>query len=793
VLEQLTEDQRRTLNSSYAQSSSDIDSTLLGVIQAAENKKEVCISKQWTLKIGSRTISTREKAEKVVGLLEKFKRVGDVVAGADPIHFGLPWAGVSLILQVAASEKQQMDAVLSGIATALSMQRTLDIYLTFLNTLPHGKPATALEIALVETYATVLGFLATSIDLLTQGSISRFWAALLGDGELQQFGSTCLAARNQVEVAASCCDRTLGTRDRAISQECKGILDLLLGDVEAIKNQTARIELSISLAKLPRASTAAFNSTDEERMPRCLKSTRLELLSDIQKWVQDPGSAQFFWLQGVAGTGKSTVARTIANIFNDHQILGASFFFKRGHAERGSADLFFATIAVQLAQLIPGLDGAIAQLLSDEVGVYRKGIHTQFRDLILSPLQATSQSRQATHLELVILIDALDECDNDGDRKDDTKQILECLAQFKGVHGLRLRLIVTSRLEFPVEVGFAALGSDSHDDILLHELPRNEIERDIRIFIETEFEQLRLVLCQRRRREVLHDGWPGDDIVQELTKRSVPLFIFASTVCSFVADVRFTPQDQLKKVLDDRNPVQLSSTYLLVLRAMVPEPENGTDEDWDVCVMDNFRQIVGIIIFSTEPPSIRTIAVLLGLTTDQVEAILDNLHSVLDVTNDLDRPVRPFHLSFIEFLARPKSAHKFQIDERATHRLIADRCMAIMMQSGGLQQDICQVRKPGSRRLETASHVIESHISPALSYACRYWVHHLEAANVLVDDEHGTLAFLSGWFLYWYEAMSWLGKTSEVPRTLRKLQVLTKVSQQNHRLNLTNADQRPGG
>jgi hypothetical protein len=225
VLEQLTEDQRRTLNSSYAQSSSDIDSTLLGVIQAAENKKEVCISKQWTLKIGSRTISTREKAEKVVGLLEKFKRVGDVVAGADPIHFGLPWAGVSLILQVAASEKQQMDAVLSGVATALSMQRTLDIYLTFLNTLPHGKPATALEIALVETYATVLGFLATSIDLLTQGSISRFWAALLGDGELQQFGSTCLAARSQVEVAASCCDRTLGTRDRAISQECKGILD----------------------------------------------------------------------------------------------------------------------------------------------------------------------------------------------------------------------------------------------------------------------------------------------------------------------------------------------------------------------------------------------------------------------------------------------------------------------------------------------------------------------------------------------------------------------------------------
>jgi len=170
-----------------------------------------------------------------------------------------------------------------------------------------------------------------------------------------------------------------------------------------------------------------------------------------------------------------------------------------------------------------------------------------------------------------------------------------------------------------------------------------------------------------------------------------------------------------------------------------------------------------------------------------VMATLSNLHSVLDVTTDLDRPVSPFHLSFIEFLARPTKAHEFQIDERTTHGFIANRCLAVMMQSGALQQDICRVRKPGMRRLETKSRigshiiesiepsVIESHISPALSYACRYWVHHLEAASVMVDDQHGTLAFLSGWFLYWYEAMAWLGKASEVPRTLRKLQILTKV------------------
>lgn len=780
VLGRLTEEQRSTLHSSYAQGSGDISSTFTMAVEAAENKKQLCISKQWTFKIGSRTISTREKAEKVVEMLDKFKRIGDIAAGADPIHFGLPWAGVSLILQVAASEKQQMDAVLGGIATTLSIQQTLDVYLAFFHTLPPGPPAKILETALGEMYATVLRFLATSIDLLTRGSASRFWAALLGEGELQKFASSCVEAERRVEVAASNCDRSLDAHGRAMTEECRGVLNLLIGDLDTIKHQTARIELSVSLAKLPRASTAAFDSTDEERMPRCLKSTRVELLSDIKQWVQDSNSAQFFWLQGVAGTGKSTIARTIANIFHDHQILGASFFFKRGHAERGSADLFFATIAIQLAQKIPGMDCAIAQLLENEVGVYRKGIHTQFRDLILNPLRTSSQLRQTSRLEIVILVDALDECDEEGDRKGDTEQILECLAQLKGIDGLRLRLIVTSRLEYSVEVGFAALGGDAHDDVLLHELPRNEIERDIRIFIEAEFGQLRHLLSQRRRREVLHEGWPGDDIVQDLTKRSVPLFIFASTVCSFVADGRFTPQDQLKKVLEDRNPVQLSSTYLLVLEAMHPESDDGTDVDWYADSMDNFRNVVGIIIFSTEPPSINTIAILLELKTDQVEATLDNLHSVLDVTTDLDRSVRPFHLSFIEFLARPKSAHNFQIDERITHRLLADKCLTVMMQSGGLQQDLCQVRKPGSRRLATAPQTIESHISPALSYACRYWVHHMVAGNVSIDDQHATHTFLSGWFLYWFEAMAWLGKSSEAAPTLRKLQALIKVSRHNH-------------
>jgi hypothetical protein len=677
VRKRLTEKQRSTLDDSTRQSSDSISSALQSALQAAEDKKELCISKRWTLKIGSRTISPREKAEKIVELLDKFKRIGDIASGADPVHFGLPWAGVSFLLQVAVNGKQQMDAVLSGVATALSMQRTLNVYLDFCNTLAPESATGNLTTALVETHAAVLGFLADCIALLNIGSIPRFWAALLDDGELQKFASNCIAAEESLDRAANNCGRSLDAAGRRLTEECRDSLRLVVGDLDAIKSQTARIELSISLKNLPCASTAAFDSVDEERMPKCLEKTRAELLFDIESWVQDPGGTQFFWLQGIAGTGKSTIARTVANSFHDHQILGASFFFKRGHAQRGNADLFFASIAIQLAQLIPGMDAAVAQALGNEIGGYRKGMHAQFRDLVSNPLKATSLSPQASRLDLVIVVDAMDECDSGGDRQDETAQVLGYLSQLKDFPGLRLRLIVTSRLEPPVKIGFAALGVDTHCDVALHELSPNHVERDIQAFIRAQFDELRCTLRKLHGREILAEGWPGDKIVRDLTELSVPLFIFASTICRFIKNRNFAPEDRLQKVLDSK-PVQLDSTYLLVLQAMVSDSGLDTENTSKEDVMDNFRQTVGLVIFCTEPPSIATLATLLESSSLQVMATLSNLHSVLDVTTDLDRPVSPFHLSFIEFLARPTKAHEFQIDERTTHAFIADRCLAFM-------------------------------------------------------------------------------------------------------------------
>ena len=67
------------------------------------------------------------------------------------------------------------------------------------------------------------------------------------------------------------------------------------------------------------------------------------VLTDIYSWYEGSES-QIYCLDGLAGIGKSAVARTVAQETYNRGLLGASFFFSRSEDNRKSAKLFFATI-----------------------------------------------------------------------------------------------------------------------------------------------------------------------------------------------------------------------------------------------------------------------------------------------------------------------------------------------------------------------------------------------------------------------------------------------------------------
>ena len=100
VLERLSDDDRATLSDFVCHNASDINLALEQALVAAKEKKRCCIEKRWTFTFTGRTVDMKEEADKVVGWLDRFKAVGDIVANVDPMHVGLPWAGIRLLLKV---------------------------------------------------------------------------------------------------------------------------------------------------------------------------------------------------------------------------------------------------------------------------------------------------------------------------------------------------------------------------------------------------------------------------------------------------------------------------------------------------------------------------------------------------------------------------------------------------------------------------------------------------------------------------------------------------------------------
>lgn len=100
ALEALDREGREAMNTLLLANTISIDTALDEVLGCARELQQRCANKRWVWEYKGRQIYLFDQADKVMQLLNKFKSVGDVVANVDPVHVGLPWAGVRAILEV---------------------------------------------------------------------------------------------------------------------------------------------------------------------------------------------------------------------------------------------------------------------------------------------------------------------------------------------------------------------------------------------------------------------------------------------------------------------------------------------------------------------------------------------------------------------------------------------------------------------------------------------------------------------------------------------------------------------
>ncbi|PTD03458.1 Vegetative incompatibility protein HET-E-1 [Fusarium culmorum] len=521
-------------------------------------------------------------------------------------------------------------------------------------------------------------------------------------------------------------------------ERCRGNISLALNIDQTVILQN--VDDRTTLNQLPIAYGASFDSKAEEHNPTCLPDTREELLKEVECWIDKSKSKTIFWLNGMAGTGKSTISRTVAHSRSKRGDLGASFFFKRGEMDRGNLDKLMPTLAYQLALSLPGVAFFVKKTLDGNPAIVGKSVREQFQKLIQEPLSEAAALAKVSS-PVVIVIDALDECDQEVD----IRLLINILSQVK-VACPQLRVFLTSRPELPIRLGFSEVRG-AYQDLVLHSIPAQIIEHDIIVFLNNEFEKIRnafnLTVCIERK---LPSDWPGRPTVQSLARMAVPLFIFAATVLL----------DQEGK----SHGSQLEQTYGPILRSQIVELPEGERQE----VIEDFKVIVGSIVTLASSLSVTSLSRLIDIQSDIVDERLDALHSVLSIPLERTVPVRLLHLSFRDYLVDLNNEEKveFWVDEKHTHRRLAKHCLRVMRSA--LRRNMCNLPFPGTH-------------TPELQYACMYWVHHQTKDKLEPDDISDVYNFLKTHFLLWLEVLSLLGRISESLGFIDELQSIVDAEE----------------
>ena len=477
----------------------------------------------------------------------------------------------------------------------------------------------------------------------------------------------------------------------------------------------------------------------------CLRGTRETVLNEIELWTKDPDGSPVFWLNGLAGTGKSTIAQTVAERTFAEGLLGASFFCSRDFQDRSDLHLIFPTLAFQLAHKYPDFRSRLVTLLQSDPDVVDESLYNQMERLIVEPLQSTDFST-------LIVIDALDECKDE----DPSSAILSVLGRL--VEQIpRVKFFITGRPEPRIKTGFRLpLLVDPTDVFVLHDVHPSLINNDIRVFLEHEL----LELAQRRRLK----GWPSDEHINILCDRAAGLFIYAVATVKFLDSGTHLPRRQLDAIVNlpectdhegkirFNSNVTLDSLYTSIFRMAFSEEDPEVDS--------KVRSTIGTIILLVNPLPPSGIAELIGLDLEEVILFLTLVQSLLVFDEDFDHPVKPFHKSFPDFVTDPSRCldKRFHISPGNMHLELAASCLRVMNE--GLEQNLLSLPdytlNSEVRDLETR---ISENISTTLQYACQFWHNHLTKTGDVTGVVSYLHIFLKEKFLAWLEVVSVLGAT----------------------------------
>jgi len=475
----------------------------------------------------------------------------------------------------------------------------------------------------------------------------------------------------------------------------------------------------------------------------CLRGTRTDVLLQLEHWLEDKQDHRVFWLNGLAGTGKSTITQTFAETSFMDGKLGASFFCSRDFKDRSNLQAIFPTLAFQLAYRYLPFRKELLQVLGANPGVAQESLHSQMERIIVGPLKAS-------RIQPLIIIDALDECRDE----EPASALLSVLSRYADKIP-NVKFFITGRPEPRIRSGFRLRSLQPITEVLkLHDVKRSLVDSDIKLFFRVQLAEI----AETRSNCNFTQDWPNPSNINILCKKAAGLFMYASTVVKFVALKNHTPAEQLNRIislpqnttLEGRSGIDL--LYTQVLEQAIDDMDIDAEE-----IYSHFRTTVGTVLLVLNPLSITALSDLLRVSN--VSATLHSLHSLLLVPENTEDPIQAFHKSFPDFLMDPARCKdvRFFVEPAVHHTEVLLSCFNLMGER--LKRNICNL--DGYADLSEVTDLSASkkvHIGEALEYACRFWSKHLLMVPIssshVEEVQKAIEEFFTRHLLYWIEVLA---------------------------------------
>ena len=478
----------------------------------------------------------------------------------------------------------------------------------------------------------------------------------------------------------------------------------------------------------------------------CMKGTRKEILYQIEKWLNDERDNRVFWLNGLAGTGKSTIAQTVAETSFASGKLGASVFCSRDFHDRSHLRSILPTLAFQLAHRYQRFREALLPVLVTSPDVGRGSLCSQMEKLIVGPLQVIQTPT-------LIIIDALDECQD----KEPASALLSVL--FRYVNKIPfVKFFITSRPEPQIRSRLRLELLRPETNVLKqHEIEHSPGDNDIQLFFK-------MRLADVARSQIDHDlseDWPNSNDIDALCASAAGLFVYAATVVKYVAsDSHF-----LARLLSNiTSPVQNNSAegqdgidllYSRILESVFEREIYGVGAENEK-LLSKFKTAAGAAFLAFNPLSVEALSDLLGVS--DASAALLPIRPFLAMNNGVDE-VRVFHKSFPDFLTDPNRCtdQRFFVDPSVHHREILLLCLDLM--KGRLKRNMCNLDDYAVLNdIKDLPDRRSACIGTALHYACTFWAKHLTKVpsgdSKVGEVKKSVDDFFNTNLLFWFEVLS---------------------------------------